>query len=77
MAEEARPIQASASLSLAVRPGVSAKSVHAALDRIFELVGCTACGFNGILDLKINVINPQISERFEGIVGVSENLRRF
>ena len=63
------------SLTLAVRPGVSAKSVHAALDRIFELVGCTACGFNGILDLKINVINPKLSQPLDGIVGVSENIR--
>ena len=62
-------------LTLAVKPGVSAKSVHAALDRIFELAGCTACGFNGIIDLKINVINPRISQQLEGIVGVSENLR--
>jgi len=63
------------SLTLAVKPGVSAKSVHAALDRIFELVGCTACGFNGILDLKINVINPRISQQLDGIIGVSENIR--
>ena len=63
------------SLTLAVKPGVSAKSVHAALDRIFELAGCTACGLNGILDLKINVINPRVSTQLDGIVGVSENLR--
>ena len=62
-------------LTLSVKPGVSAKSVHAALDRIFELVGCTACGFNGILDLKISVINPRLSQPIDGIVGVSENIR--
>ena len=65
------------SIHLAVRNGVSAKSVHAALDRIFELAGCTACGFNGILDLRINVINPAISKQYDGVVGISENVRNF
>jgi hypothetical protein len=64
------------SIHLAVKGGVQAKAVHAALDRIFELVGCVACGFNGILDLRINVVNPA-SDRFskEGILGASGNLR--
>lgn len=67
------------SIHLALKPGIDAKVVHGALDRIFELVGCVACGFNGILDLRINVVNPAINERFgkQGILGVSENLRGF
>lgn len=65
------------SVHLAVRPGVSAKTVHAALDRIFEIAGCPACGFNGILDLKVNVIHPEVSGKFDGLLGVSENLGKF
>lgn len=66
------------SVHLAVKPGVDAKTVVAALERIFELSGCPACGFNGILDLRINVTNPAINDRFkQGILGVSENLRGF
>ena len=45
----------------------------------FRLAVCPACGLNGILDLRINVVNPGISDRFgkEGVLGVSENLGRF
>jgi anaerobic selenocysteine-containing dehydrogenase len=66
------------SVHLAVKPGVDAKTVVAALERIFELSGCPACGLNGLLDVRINVINPAINDRFkQGILGVSENLRGF
>jgi hypothetical protein len=66
-------------VQLALKPGIEAKAVHAALDRVFELAGCVACGLNGILDLRLNVVNPAINERFskQGILGVSENLRGF
>lgn len=59
-----------ASVRLAVKPGIEAKAVHAALDRIFELSGCTACGFNGILDFSILVINPESKFNIPGIVGI-------
>lgn len=47
---------------------VSAKDVHAALDKIFDLNGCTACGFLG-LDI---LLRPQvdIARHFKGIKGV-------
>ncbi len=64
------------SLNLAVKGGVQAKALHVALDRIFELAGCRTCGLNGILDLRINVVNPvspQLAK--EGLLGASEGLR--
>ena len=41
------------------RPGttIDAKSVHAALDQIFRLNGCLACGLLGI-DIHINGPDP-------------------
>jgi hypothetical protein len=66
----------SRSLHFAVKGGVQAKTVHAALDRIFVLAGCRTCGLNGILDLRINVVNPASAELTkEGILGASEGLR--
>jgi hypothetical protein len=67
------------SVHIAVKSGIQAKTVHAALDHFFELVGCPACGFNGILDFQIKVVGATISDRFgkEGVLGASENLGRF
>jgi len=61
-------------IHLVVKPGVTAKSVHAALDEIFKLSGCVACGFQGIDDLSIRVVNPEAQRtlgHIEGIQSVS------
>jgi hypothetical protein len=42
-------------VQLALREGISAKDVHAALDRIFRLHGCITCGLAG-LDLRLRTI---------------------
>jgi len=63
------------SLELAVQEDISSKSVHLALDRIFDMCGCPTCGLNGIIDLKISVINPVMRDEFEGILGMSQNIR--
>ena len=66
-------------LSGMLKSGIEARTVHAALDRIFELVGCPSCGFNGILDLHLDIMGPTISERFGkgGVLGASQNLGNF
>ena len=61
-----------------VKEGIDAKAVHAALDRILELSGCPTCGFQGILRLGFEVINPEITNqvgRIDGIVGVGVEVR--
>ena len=70
---------AARSVHFSVRPGVEAKAVHLALDRIFELNGCVGCGMAGIIDLMILPTNPPISDGLTkaGIVGISQNLRGF
>jgi Na+-translocating ferredoxin:NAD+ oxidoreductase RNF subunit RnfB len=62
------------SLNVVVQYGVEAQSLHSMLDRILELSGCTACGFQGIDDLTIRVINPDMVRqvgRIEGIEAIS------
>jgi hypothetical protein len=58
------------SLRLVLRPGIEAKAVHGALDKIFELAGCPSCGFNGIMDVHLHIVNPAIADKFGGIAGV-------
>ena len=67
------------SVSIAVRPGIKAQTLHAAIDQLIGQFGCLACGLNGILDLRIDVVNPEISERFakDGVLGVNMNVARF
>ena len=49
---------------------VVAEDIHAALDRIFELHGCTGCGLLGI-DLAIQTIDPKWSSQINDIKGVA------
>lgn len=46
-------------MSVKLRPGITKKEVYKILDRIFELNGCTNCGFNGF---DFNFIGPDIIE---------------
>ncbi len=39
-------------IQLTLRNAPSAKSIHAALDKIFRLHGCPTCGLNG-LDIRL------------------------
>ena len=57
---------------LTSNPGakITAKQVHAAMDQIFRLNGCLACGLLGI-DIHINGPDP---EPFE-VEGFSANIR--
>jgi len=55
-------------LQLTFREGITAKSVHDALDRIFKLHGCLACGFHG-LDIRLQVVDPALRQ-VQGIEGV-------
>jgi hypothetical protein len=77
--EASKLLSTGRSVALAVKGGIKAPTVHAALDRVFRLAGCPTCGLNGILDLRINVVNPVIPDQFarEGLVGISENLGQF
>lgn len=62
------------SVSIVVKDGVSAESLHSVLDRILELSGCPMCGFQGIDDFTIRVVNPEISRvisKIEGIEAIS------
>lgn len=58
------------SVALVVKPGISAKSVHQALEQIFELSGCLACGLLGIDDLNIRVLDARQFQRFKQIDGI-------
>ena len=56
-------------VQLTVARDVKAEQVHAALDKIFELHGCLACGLNG-LDIFLRHTTP-IMEAFRGFEGIS------
>jgi hypothetical protein len=72
---ELRAVRNFPTIGLSVERDISAESVHAALDRIFDLVGCPTCGLNGIVDLTINVVNPVLRDEIKGVVGLTPNLR--
>lgn len=57
-------------VQLTVREGISARELHAALDRILKLHGCTACGLNG-LDLLLRPQGDLVHE-FKDIKGVAD-----
>lgn len=77
--EASKLLSTGRSVAFSVKSGIKAPTVHAALDRVFRLAGCPSCGLNGILDFRINVVNPAISDQFarDGLLGVSENLGQF
>lgn len=63
-------------LQLTFKEGITAKSVHDALDRIFKLHGCISCGLLGI-DLRLQVVDPAIKQ-IQVIEGVNNaTLTRF
>ncbi|MFN2588094.1 MAG: hypothetical protein ABR613_08255 [Actinomycetota bacterium] len=52
---------------------VAASEIHAALDRIFEMNGCPACGLIGI-DLRLLVRDAKLSgelDSFDGVLGMT------
>ena len=56
-------------IQLNVKPKITAKELHVALDRILEMHGCTNCGMNG---LDILFRHPDfISERFADLPGIA------
>lgn len=55
-------------LDISLAGSVKAETVHAALDRIFEMAGCRACGLVGI-DLTFRGDDP-ILERFADLEGI-------
>jgi hypothetical protein len=56
-------------MQFVLEEGVKAESVHAMLDRAFEMHGCRPCGMAG-LDLGIRIRDKLIFERFRDIEGV-------
>jgi len=56
-------------IQLTVARNVKADHVHAALDKIFELHGCPACGLNG-LDISLRHSTPLV-DSFKGFQGIS------
>ncbi len=48
---------------------VAAEDIHAMLDRIFEMHGCSRCGLLG-LDLLIHVNDPKVSSQIQDMKGV-------
>ena len=61
----------SGTIQLIVEEGITAKSVHESLDRIFRLHGCRACGLAG-LDLRFRVQDTLLVETFRDIKGVQD-----
>ena len=59
----------SRTLHVTVEPNIKAEAVHAALDKIFEMNGCTVCGLNG-LEVRWRVRDP-LTEVFKGIEGIA------
>jgi hypothetical protein len=57
-----RRLSSKAVVTLSVRENISAESVHATLDRIFEESGCTRCGLLGF-DLAILTIDDDWSRQ--------------
>ena len=60
-------------IQLTVDRNVKADQVHAALDKIFEMHGCTPCGLNG-LDIYLRHSTPLMDafKGFEGIAAVEQ-----
>jgi hypothetical protein len=54
-----------------VEEGIQAKQLHAMLDRVFDLHGCTPCGLGGI-DLHIHVRDQLLFDRFKDIEGLHD-----
>jgi hypothetical protein len=56
-------------LQLTFKEGISAKEVHLALDRAFELCGCPGCGFLGF-DFRFGIDSAVIDKvrDLEGVV---------
>ncbi len=60
-------------VSIGIRKGVKAESLHKALDEIFRLSGCTSCGLNGF-DLHFHGhVNPAVDQLDK--IGQIEGLR--
>jgi hypothetical protein len=72
---EGKAVRSFPSIGLVVEKNISAESVHAALDRVFDMVGCPTCGLNGVIDFHISVINPIMRDEIKGVVGLTPNIR--
>jgi hypothetical protein len=57
-------------IDVVVTHGVDAKNLHELLDRVIGLYGCPSCGFQGIDDFTIRVVNPMLTEKLGKIEGV-------
>ncbi|HYN50747.1 MAG TPA: hypothetical protein VES62_07460 [Thermoleophilaceae bacterium] len=62
-------------VQLTLREGIQARAIHDALDRLFELHGCSVCGLVGI-DLDFRVLPPERIERL-GLLKLGNELQRF
>jgi hypothetical protein len=58
-------------MKLVVQEGIAAKDLHAIVDRVINLHGCTNCGLGGI-DLLVRVRDQMLFDRFKDIQGLHD-----